>query len=101
MRELGITSEIDESGRYDSIRTRLNALDRETQDRERRKLGAAPDYIVGSADAVTEQGQIIGGAGAGSHLGAYAYAGRHASLASGNQRLVHDLDESLRRLNQY
>src|SRR5882762_8390353 len=41
MRELGITSEIDESGRYDSVRSRLNALDRATQGREMRKLGAA------------------------------------------------------------
>jgi hypothetical protein len=40
IRELGLTAEIDESGRYDSVRARLNALDRETQDRERRKLGA-------------------------------------------------------------
>ena len=30
MRELGITSEIDDSGRYDSIRSRLSALDRAT-----------------------------------------------------------------------
>jgi hypothetical protein len=56
MGELGITSEIDESGRYDSVRSRLNALNRETQSREMRKLGAAPDYIVGSAHAVTDDG---------------------------------------------
>ena len=40
MRELGLTAEIDESGRYQAIRPRLNALDRVTQARERRKLGA-------------------------------------------------------------
>jgi hypothetical protein len=44
MREIGITEEIDESGRYDSIRARLSVLDRETQGREMRKIGAAPDY---------------------------------------------------------
>lgn len=57
MRELGITAEIDESGRYDSVRSRLSALDRETQAREMRKLGAAPDYIVGSAHAITDGGK--------------------------------------------
>src|ERR1700724_2907705 len=61
MRALGITSEIDESGRYDSVRSRLSALDRETQGREMRKLGAAPDYIVGSAHAVTDGGEIVVG----------------------------------------
>src|SRR5207302_955592 len=35
MRELGITAEIDSSGRYESVRARLNALDRVTQAQER------------------------------------------------------------------
>jgi hypothetical protein len=34
MRALGITAEIDESGRYDSIRSRLKALDRDTGPRQ-------------------------------------------------------------------
>jgi hypothetical protein len=101
MRELGITSEIDESGRYDSVRSRLNALDRQTQDRERRKLGAAPDYIVGSAHAVTDDGEVIVGSGSGSQLGAYAYAGGNVILVIGHQKLVRDLDEGLRRVREY
>ncbi len=101
MRELGITSEIDESGRYDSIRSRLNALDRETEARERRKLGAAPDYIVGSAHAITDDGEVIVGSGSGSQLGAYAYAGGNVILAIGHQKLVRDIDEGLRRVRQY
>jgi hypothetical protein len=101
MRELGITAEIDESGRYESIRSRLNALDRSTQAREMRKLGAAPDYIVGSAHAVTDDGEIIVGSGSGSQLGAYAYAGGHVILVVGHQKLVHDLGEGLRRVREY
>jgi hypothetical protein len=101
MRELGITEEIEESGRYDSVRSRLNALDRETQDRERRKLGAAPDYILGSAHAVTDAGEVIVGSGSGSQLGAYAYAGGNVILVIGHQKLVSDLDEGLRRLREY
>ena len=101
MRELGITAEIDESGRYDSVRSRLNALDRETQGREMRKLGAAPDYIIGSAHAVTDDGEIVVGSGSGSQLGAYAYAGGHVILVLGHQKLVSDLDEGLRRVREY
>lgn len=101
IRELGITEEIDESGRYDSIRARLGALDRETQGREMRKLGAAPDYIIGSAHAITDDGQIIVGSGSGSQLGAYAYAGGNVMLVVGHQKLVSDLDEGLRRVREY
>jgi hypothetical protein len=98
---LGITDEIDGSGRYDSVRSRLNALDRDTQGREMRKLGAAPDYIVGSAHAVTDDGQIVVGSGSGSQLGAYAYAGGNVILVIGHQKLVRDLDEGLRRVREY
>jgi hypothetical protein len=72
--ELGIRSELEESGRYESLRTKLALLDRETQGREMRKLGAAPDYIVGSAHALTDDGVVMVGSGSGSQLGAYAYA---------------------------
>jgi L-lactate utilization protein LutC len=101
MRELGITEEIDESGRYDSVRARLSNLDRETQGREMRKLGAAPDYVVGSAHAITDDGQIVVGSGSGSQLGAYAYAGGNVILVIGHQKLVSDLDEGLRRVHEY
>jgi hypothetical protein len=101
MRELGLTSEIDESGRYDAIRPKLNALDRETQGRERRKLGAAPDYILGSAHAVTDDGEVIVGSGSGSQLGAYAYAGGSVILVIGHQKLVRDIEEGLRRVREY
>ena len=101
MREIGITEEIDESGRYDSIRARLSALDRETQGREMRKLGAAPDYILGSAHAITDDGEIVVGSGSGSQLGAYAYAGGNVILVVGHQKLVSNLDEGLRRVREY
>jgi len=101
MRALGLTSEIDESGRYDSVRSKLGALDRATQGREMRKLAAAPDYIVGSAHAITDQGEIVVGSGSGSQLGAYAYAGGNVILVVGHQKLVRDLDEGLRRVREY
>ena len=101
VRELGITDEIDTSGRYDSIRARLGAMDRETQDRKMRKLGAAPDYIIGSAHVVTEDGQVVVGSGSGSQLGAYAYAGGHVILVVGHQKLVTDLNQGLRRIREY
>jgi hypothetical protein len=99
--ELGITAEIEESGRYDSVRAKLKQLDRETQGREMRKLGAAPDYVVGSAHAITDDGQIVVGSGSGSQLGAYAYAAGQVILVVSHQKLVRDLDEGLRRVREY
>jgi hypothetical protein len=101
MRELGISAEIDESGRYQSIRVQLGKLDRATQGREMRKLAAAPDYVVGSAHAITDAGELIIGSGSGSQLGAYAYAAGHVILVVGHQKLVRDIDEGLRRVREY
>jgi acyl-CoA hydrolase len=99
--ELGITAEIEESGRYDSVRDKLKLLDRATQGRQMQKLGAAPDYIVGSVHAITDDGQIVVGSGSGSQLGAYAYAAGQVILVVGHQKLVRDLNEGLRRLREY
>jgi hypothetical protein len=101
LRELGITTEIDTSGRYQSIRSQLSQFDRGTQGREMRKLDAAPDYIVGSAHAITDAGEVIVGSGSGSQLGAYAYAGGNVILVVGHQKLVRDLHEGLRRVREY
>lgn len=101
LRELGITQTIDKSGRYDSIRVRLSQLDRETQAREMRRLGASPDHIVGSAHAITDDGIILIGSGTGSQLGAYAYAAGNVVLVVGHHKLVRDLDEGRRRLIEY
>lgn len=101
IRELGIAADIDESGRYDSIRSRISTLDRQTQGREMRKIAAAPDYIIGSAHAVTDAGEIIVGSGSGSQLGSYAYAAGHVILVIGHQKLVRDIDEGLRRVKEY
>ena len=99
--EIGVAQEIEESGRYDSIRKALSTMDRETQFREMRRLGAAPDYMVGSAAAVTEEGEIVVGSGSGSQLGAYAYAAGQVILVVGHQKIVRNLEEGIRRVREY
>jgi acyl-CoA hydrolase len=66
-----------------------------------RRLGAAPDFIIGSAHAITDDGIILVGSGTGSQLGAYAYAAGTVILVVGHQKLVRDLEEARRRLVEY
>ncbi len=101
LKELGVTQVIEESGRYDSVRKRLKAMDRATQAERCRSSGAAPDYIVGSVHAITDDGTILVGSGTGSQLGAYAYAAGTVILVVGHQKLVRDLTEARRRLVEY
>lgn len=101
IRAIGVAADIDESGRYDSIRSRISTLDRRTQGREIRKIAAAPDYVIGSAHAVTDSGDVIVGSGSGSQLGSYAYAAGHVILVIGHQKLVSDIAEGMRRVREY
>ena len=98
---LGIKDEIDKSGRYDSIRPKMFAMDRATQGREIRKLGSAPDYAAGSVQAVTEAGQVLIASNTGSQLGPYASGAGKIVWVVGAQKLVKDLDEGMRRIYEY
>lgn len=98
---IGLSAEINESGRYQAIRPRLFAMDRQTQGREMRKLGASPDVVVGSVHAITEQGQVLIASAGGSQLAPYAYGAGQVIWVVGTQKLVRDLDEGLRRIHEY
>jgi len=97
----GIIDEIEGSSRYDALRPRVWSLDRDTQADEIRRLSAAPDVMLGSAHAVTESGALLAASMSGSQLGPYASGAGRVILVVGTQKIVSDLEEGLRRINQY
>jgi hypothetical protein len=100
MREIGLTQSVEE-GNYHAIRPQLMKMDRQTQRREMAKLASAPDYMLGSVHAVTEEGDLVIGSGTGSQLGPYANAAGTLILVAGAQKVVRDVEEGLRRLREY
>ena len=101
LEKLGITEAIDKSGRYDAVRPKVMALDRKTQANEIRMLRSYPTYIIGSVHAVTEKGQVLTASYGGSQLGAYAYGSAKVIWVIGAQKIVKDLDEGFRRIEEY
>ena len=97
----GITGQIERSGRYEDIRTRTFSMDRATQADEIRHLGASPDFMLGSVHAVTETGSLITASMSGSQLGPYGSGAGRVILVVGTQKIVSDLEEGLRRINEY
>ena len=98
---LGIKDEIDKSGKYDALRPKMFALNRAMQGREIRKLGGAPDYAAGSVHAVTEDGHVLIASNTGSQLGPYASGAGKIIWVVGSQKIVKDLNEGLRRIQEY
>lgn len=101
LEKLGIRDEVDKSGRFDAMRPRMFAMDRTTQGREIRKLGSAPDFAAGSVQAVTEGGQVLIASNTGSQLGPYATGAGKVIWVVGSQKIVKDLNEGLRRIQEY
>lgn len=66
-----------------------------------RKLGAAPDVTVGSAQAVTEGGTVIVASLTGSQLPAYAYGAGTVIWVVGAQKIVKDVEEGMRRTSEH
>ena len=97
----GLAKEINDSGRYGSVRNTLYSMNQQTQEREMRKLGAAPDFAIGSAHAVTETGTAVVASLTGSQLPSYAYGAGTLIWVVGAQKIIKDVDEGLRRINEY
>jgi hypothetical protein len=101
LNSLGITDEIDKSGHYDSIRAKMSEMDPKTQNREMQKLGATPEYMIGSVHAVTETGQVLIVSATGSQLAGYAASAAHVIWVVGTQKIVRTLDEGMQRVEEY
>ena len=96
---LGIAKDINESGKYVSVRAKLG--DKDISPKIKREIGAAPDVVVGSVHAVTEDGKVVIASNTGSQLPAYAYAGAKVIWVVGTQKITSNLDSAMKRVYDY
>ncbi len=98
---IGVDKEINESGKYNATRPKLFAMDRNTQAREMAKIGAAPDWVVASVHAATEDGHLLIASNSGSQLSSEVYAGGRVIFVVGTQKIVTDTQEGIKRIYEY
>lgn len=98
---LGIAKELTESGNYNPVRKKFAELDKTKDGSQIQKLGAGPDYAIGSVHAVTEDGKLLIASATGSQLPAYAYGAQHVIWVVGAQKIVPDMNEAWKRLEEY
>lgn len=99
--KINITHEINESGKYNSIRNKLMSMNRETQGKEMNKLGAFPEYAVGSVHAVSENGEVMIASNSGSQLPAYVYGSEKVIWVVGTHKIVKNIDEGFERIYEH
>ena len=100
LERIGLTEAL-RDGRFSPVRDRTRTMDRATQFREIRKLSASPDVQVNSVQAVTEDGRILIASNTGSQLGPIASGAGKVILIVGAQKIVPNLDEAFRRVEEY
>lgn len=99
---IGLAKEINELGNYNSVRNKLNEMSRDARSGvARQKLGAAPDWVIGSVHAVTEDGKVCIASNTGSQLPSYAYGSNHVIWVVGTQKIVKNEEEAKQRIYEH
>ncbi len=101
LEDIGAFAELMHDDRYDFVRKRTGKMDRRTQMDEIRKLGAAPDVMLGSVQAITQAGQLVVVSASGSQVGPYAAGAAKVVYVIGSQKIVPDLDTAMRRVREH
>ena len=101
LQDAGILDVVHDVTQYDALRPKMLKMDRATQGREIRKMVGAPDFMLGSVNAVTEDGMLVAASATGSQLGPYANTAGKVILVVGSQKIVPDLETALRRVREY
>jgi L-lactate utilization protein LutB len=98
LKALGLDSLLDESRDFNAVRPKLMNMNRERQNLEMQKLGAAPDWSIGSVHAVTEDGHVFIASNTGSQLASYVSASSHVVWVVGIQKIVKNDHKALKRI---
>ena len=101
LQDAGILEAVHDVTQYDALRPKMLKMDRATQGREIRKLVGAPDFMLGSVNALTEDGMLVAASATGSQLGPYANTAGKVILVVGSQKIVPDLATAMRRVREY
>ena len=101
LQAIGILQDLHESGKFDSVRNKLNSMNRKTQNLEMQKLGGGPDWTIGSVHAVSEDGHVFIASNTGSQLSAYVGGASHVIWVVGTQKIVKNDAEALKRIYEY
>jgi hypothetical protein len=99
--DAGIFDAIQDPGQYNALRHKTLKMDRKTQGNEIRRLIAAPDFMLGSVQAITEDGILVIVSATASQIGPYANTAGKVILVAGSQKIVPDLDTAFRRIREH
>ena len=101
LQEADIFDAIMDPKQYNALRHQILKMDRKTQGQEIRKLMVAPDFMLGSVNAITEAGILVTVSATASQIGPYASTAGKLILVVGSQKIVSDLETAFWRIREH
>lgn len=101
LEKIGLSKDIDNSGKYISVRNEYMGFDHEKEADKIRISRSTPNFIVGSIHAITKQGEALIASNTGSQLVAYTGGAEKVIWVVGVQKIVDNLDEAFKRVYDY
>lgn len=99
--ETGILKEVEEGGRYVSVRKKVTSINEKEKREAARKAASACQYATGSVHALTEDGEALIASQSGSQLAPYAFAATNVVWVVGAQKIVKDRGQAFQRLKEH
>ncbi len=96
---IGASDMISNSGKYQPVRAKF--ADKNLDPFMKRALGSVSDWTIGSAHAVTHEGQLMIASNTGSQQAAETYGSPHVVFVIGAQKIVKDREEGFKRIYEY
>jgi acyl-CoA hydrolase len=99
--ETGIADAINDGGPYQSARNEMFALDFATQAQQMKAISGQPDYALGSAHAITQDGTLVIASASGSQFASMAWGAANVIFVVGAQKIVPDRAAAHQRVYQH
>jgi hypothetical protein len=86
---------------WNNLKAKIVAEKDPLKQAELRKKSVTAEYFLGSIHAIAQSGEIIVASNTGSQLAPYAYSSKNVVWVVGVQKIVHNVEEGMRRVREY
>lgn len=102
LREIGFVDYLAEHPeRYENLRTPMLAESDPAVRMNMRRQSSVVQWMVGSANALTRDGELFFASHGGSQLAGYAFTAEHVAWVIGAQKIVPAQEDAMRRVREY
>lgn len=89
------------SHQYDNLSAKTWAEEDNDKRNNLRRQSLTADYVLGSVNAITEDGKLVAVDNTGSRVSAYAFAAKNLILVASTNKIVKNVDEAMTRIKEY